>query len=153
MPNLVGCKFTFAGSHFGDLQEAIRLNPDMKFYVAENLLVSAMQIGAHGSCSSIVYTNSGFMLKMYQLARERNWVEAGKMQTRIADFFAGLDAELERLGAGGIDPVADKGLGLAAGGIVGHPRVRPPYIGWPERDVKAVHDWIKNNFPEFLAET
>ena len=30
MPNLVAVKFTFAGSHWGDLQEAIRLNPGLE---------------------------------------------------------------------------------------------------------------------------
>lgn len=151
LPNLAAVKFTFVGSHFGDLQEAVRLNPGLKFLIAEDLLVSGMQIGAHGSCSSIVYTNSETFLKMYRLAKDHKWDEAVKMQSRISAFFAGIDAMLGKLGEGNIDPVGDKGLGLAAGGIVGHPRTRAPYIGWSEGSVLAVRAWLKKDFPEFLA--
>jgi dihydrodipicolinate synthase/N-acetylneuraminate lyase len=151
LPNLAAVKFTFVGSHFGDLQSAVRLNPTLKFLVAEDLLVSGMQIGADGSSSSIVYTNPDTVLKMYSLAKQRKWDEALAMQDRMASFFAGLDVLLEKLGEGGIDPVADKGLGLAAGGIVGHPRVRAPYIGWSEESVRAVRAWTQENFPDFVA--
>jgi len=151
LPNLAAVKFTFAGSHFGDLREAVRLNPSLKFLVGENLLVSGMQIGADGSCSSIVYTNPDTVLKMYRLAKQRKWDEAQAMQNRIIAFFAGVFPTIEKLGEGYIDPVADKGLGLAAGGIVGHPRTRAPYIGWSEESVRAVRAWMKENFPDFLA--
>jgi 4-hydroxy-tetrahydrodipicolinate synthase len=150
-PNLVAVKFTFAGSHFGDLQDAVQLNPGLKFLIAENLLVSGMQVGARGSCSSIVYTNPDTVLKMYRLAKEHKWDEALSMQSRMNTLFTGLDAELDKLGEGGIDPVVDKGLGLAAGGIVGHPRTRAPYIGWSEESVLAVRAWLKEGFPDFLA--
>ena len=73
------------------------------------------------------------------------------MQSRMNTLFTGLDAELDKLGEGGIDPVVDKGLGLAAGGIVGHPRTRAPYIGWSEESVLAVRTWLKEGFPDFLA--
>ena len=151
LPNLAAVKFTFAGSHFGDLQGAIRLNPDLKFFVGENLLVSGMLIGARGSCSSIVYTNPDTVLNMYRLAKEHKWEEALVMQARMEDFFAGVFPIIEKLGEGAIDPVADKGLGLAAGGIVGHPRTRAPYIGWSEESVRAVRAWMKKNFPDFVA--
>ncbi len=150
MPNLVAVKFTFVGSHFGDLQDAVRLNPGLKFLIAEDLLVSGMQIGAHGSCSSVVFTNPETMLKMYRLAKQHKWDEALDMQRRMSALFAGLDATLDKLGEGGIDPVGDKGLGLAAGGIVGHPRTRAPYLGWSEESVLAVRAWLKKDFPEFL---
>ncbi len=151
MPNLVAVKFTFAGGHFGDLQEAIRLHPDLKFLVAENLLVSGMQIGACGSCSSVIYTNPEFVLEMYRLAKEHQWDEALAMQTRLASFYPELVATLDRLGEGMIDPVVDKGLGLASGGLVGNPRTRAPYIGWSEESVRTVRAWLKQSFPEFVA--
>lgn len=150
-PNLVASKFTYVGVHFADLFDAIVLNPAMKFLVAENLLVSAMQLGAHGSCSSLVYTNSSYVMKMYELARNGNWEKALLMQKRISLFMSGVDALLTSLGEGGIDPVADKGLAIAAGGIVGHQRTRPPYIGWSDATVRAVRKWMKRYFPEFLA--
>jgi dihydrodipicolinate synthase/N-acetylneuraminate lyase len=151
LPNLAAVKFTFAGSHFGDLQDAVRLNPSLKFLVGEDLLVSAMQIGADGSSSSIVYTNPDTVLPMYGLAKQHKWDEALAMQDRMVAFCDGVFAIVEKLGEGAIDPVFDKGLGVASGGIVGHPRVRAPYIGWSEESVRAVRAWMKENFPDFLA--
>ena len=150
-PNLVGCKFTFAGSHFGDLLDALVLNPGMKFFVAESLLVSAMQIGAHGSCSSLVYTSSSYLMQMYSLARKGLWAEALQMQKRIRLLQNGVSALVEARGEGDIDPVIDKGLGVAAGGIVGHQRTRPPYIGWSDATVCEVRKWMNVHFQEFLA--
>jgi dihydrodipicolinate synthase/N-acetylneuraminate lyase len=152
LPNLVASKFTFAGSHFGDLCEAAILNPEMKFFVGESLLVSAMQIGAHGSSSSLVYTNSAYLLKMYELARTGHWQEALAIQKQVQLFTGGLIAILSDLGEGYIDPVVDKGLGVASGGIVGHQRTRAPYIGWSDATVSTVRKWIADHFPEFLAE-
>ena len=63
-PNLIGVKFTFAGSHFGDLQQAIILNPELSFFVGKDLLVSGMLIGARGCYSSIVATDPTFMLDL-----------------------------------------------------------------------------------------
>jgi dihydrodipicolinate synthase/N-acetylneuraminate lyase len=147
----VASKFTYVGVHFADLLDAIVLNPIMKFFVAKNLLVSAMQLGAHGSCSSLVYTNGSYILRMHQLARTGNWEKALAMQKRISLFVSSLDALLTSLGEGGIDPVADKGLAVAAGGIVGHQRTRPPYIGWSDATVHAVRNWMEGQFPEFVA--
>src|SRR5579871_5555831 len=45
-PNLIGVKYTFAGSNFGRLQEALLLTPQLSYFVAENLLASAMMLGA-----------------------------------------------------------------------------------------------------------
>ena len=152
LPNLVASKFTFAGSHFGDLCEAAILNPGMKFFVGESLLVSAMQVGAHGSSSSLVYTNCKYLLKMYDLAQSGQWQEALAMQRNVQLFTGGLIRMLSDLGEGYIDPVVDKGLGVASGGIVGHQRTRAPYVGWSDSTVAAVRKWIADKFPEFLAE-
>ena len=45
-PSLIGVKFTFAGSHFAELQEALHMLPGLSFFVAEDFLASAMQLGA-----------------------------------------------------------------------------------------------------------
>jgi dihydrodipicolinate synthase/N-acetylneuraminate lyase len=72
-PTLIGVKFTFAGSHFGQLQDALLLTPQLSYFVAENLMVSAMQLGARGCCSSLICTNPTFMLTMYEHAVEGRW--------------------------------------------------------------------------------
>lgn len=150
-PNLVAIKFTFSGSHWADLQDAIRLNPTVKFYISEHLLVSAIQLGARGCCSAMVYTNSAFVLEMYQLAREQKWEEAMGMQRRLAEFFSRFGRFAESLGEGRIDPQVDKALGLASGCLVGHQRTRPPFIGWSDKSVQALREWMKKDFPEFMA--
>lgn len=148
--NLIGVKFTFAGAHFGALQEALMKLPEVSFFVAEHLMVSAMQLGARGSCSSLVLTNPSFMLEMYRKAKARKWDEAIRMQQRAAAFFGEWKALMERLGEGMIDPVADKGLGVAAGCLQGHQRCRPPYLGWKDSSVRRVRSWLQQAYPELV---
>lgn len=150
-PSLVGVKWTFAGSHFGELQVARQLTPDLSYFVAENLLVSAMMLGARGVYSSVVCTNPNFMLKVFDVAEKRDWEEALKLQERLTRFFMDLGGVLDKLGVGGMDPVVDKGMAVASGLFVGHQRTRPPYIGWPDQVVAAVRDFLKEKYPELVA--
>ncbi len=151
-PNLIGVKFTFAGSHFGDLQEALQITPGISYFVAENLLVSAMQLGARGSCSSLVNTNPDFMLRLYALAEARQWDEAIGMQSVLDRFLRELVTLLEDLNLGLIDPVVDKGLAVASGFFTGHQRTRPPYIGWDDVGLGRVRTWLRERYPEFIFE-
>ena len=150
-PNLIGVKFTFAGSHFGQLQQALRLTPELAFFVAEDLLVTAMQLGARGSYSSVVCMNPLFMQRMFDLAEARQWDAAMEMQSRLVSFFSELEDLAGELGMGDIDPVADKGLGVASGFVAGHSRTRPPYIGWNNDQVQQVRLWLQRHYPELLA--
>ena len=43
-----------------------------------------------------------------------------------------------------------KGLSVAAGRVLGHQRCRPPYIGWSDKTVKELREWLKANYPEFV---
>lgn len=150
-PTLIGVKFTFAGSHFGSLQTSLQLTPELSYFVGENLLVSAMMLGAQGSYSSIVCTNPAFMLQMHRLADDGDWEPAMQMQRRLDAFFHDLGAKMEELDLGGMDPVADKGLAAASGLFVGHQRTRPPYIGWSDEGVRAIRGWMIDKYPEFIA--
>jgi len=151
-PSLIGVKFTFAGNHFDDLQAAILRLPQMSFFVGENLLASAMQLGARGSCSSIVCLGPEFMLKMFALAEQRQWDEALGMQHRLVRFSKGIMELLSGSDEVWIDPVVDKALAVASGYLVGHQRTRPPYIGWSDETVKKVRGWLVENYPEFVAD-
>ena len=143
-PNLIGVKFTFAGSNFSALQECVRSVPELSFLVGENLLVSGMLLGARGSCSSVVYWYPEITLSLYQKAAQGKWEEAAELQKALDAFLADLDAFLEANGMGGFDPIADKGVALATGVLVGHPRVRPPYIGWTEDEVQELRNWLRS---------
>ena len=83
--NLIGVKYTFAGSHFGDLQDAMIKTPDLSYFVAETFLASAMQLGARGTYSSLIGTDPNFMLNFYKHAKEGNWDKASVGQKFIAD--------------------------------------------------------------------
>jgi dihydrodipicolinate synthase/N-acetylneuraminate lyase len=150
LPNLIGVKFTFAGSHFGQLQEAILLTPQLSYFVAENLLVSAMMLGARGSCSSLIATNPPFMLKLYEHAAKGRWAEAMAMQQTADRFFAAAAAFIESRGEGLIDPVFDKGLAVAAGCVVGSQRTRAPYLGWSDETVRAMREWLQRHYPQLI---
>jgi dihydrodipicolinate synthase/N-acetylneuraminate lyase len=150
-PNLIGVKFTFAGSHFGVLQAALALTPRLSYFVGEDLLVSGMLLGARGSYSSLVATNPQFTLKMFATAEAHQWDEAIALQKLAAKFYADVEAVVvEQCGDGGIDPVFDKGLGVASGCVLGHQRCRSPYIGWKDETVQAVRAWLREKYPQFL---
>jgi dihydrodipicolinate synthase/N-acetylneuraminate lyase len=149
-PTLIGVKYTFAGSHFGQLQNDLRMTPQLSYFVAEDLLVSAMQLGARGSYSSLVATNPRFMLDLYQKAAAGQWDAAMTMQRRIALFADELEHWLNERQEGSIDPVVDKGLAIAAGCYLGHQRCRAPYLGWKDETILQLQSWLKKNYPEFV---
>lgn len=149
-PGLVGVKFTYAGSHFNDLQAAVRLNPGVSFLVAETLLAAGMLVGAKGSCSSMVFTDPSFMLSYYAKAAAGRWEEAMAMQATVSRFYGELIPWVEARGEGAIDPVFDKGLAIASGCLAGSPRTRAPYLGWSDETVAAVRAWLREHYPQFL---
>jgi 4-hydroxy-tetrahydrodipicolinate synthase len=149
-PNLVGVKFTMAGTHFGQLQQALRMTPELSYFVSEDLLVSALMLGARGSYSSLVCTNPNFMLTLFEHARCGRWAEALKMQAFIARFFDELATLIEGRGEGTSDPVFDKGLAVASGCLLGSAKTRAPYIGWREETVLAVREWLEHRYPQFF---
>lgn len=149
-PSLVGVKYTMAGSHFGELQSALLMNPDLSFFVAETFLASAMMLGARGTYSSLICTNPAFMLRFYDEAAHGRWKKAIAMQQEAERFYDDMGAFVAGLGEGTMDPVFDKGLARAAGCLAGSQRIRPPYIGWSDATVAAVRRRLKTRWPQFL---
>lgn len=149
-PNLIGIKWCFAGSHFGELQEAIRLTPQLSYFTAENMLASAMMLGSRGSYSSLVFASPRYMLEYYACAARGDWQPALAMQREISQFYSEAVPLVESLHEGVIDPVFDKGLAAAAGFSDEPPRTRAPYIGWSEATVRKVRNWLKERYPQFV---
>lgn len=149
-PNLIGVKYTMAGGHFSQLQNDIQVTPSLSYFVGENLLVSAMQLGVRGTYSSLIATNPQFMLNLYSRAADRNWDEAIRLQTLISRFFLEIERFVEDRHEGVIDPVFDKGLAVASGCFIGHQRCRPPYLGWSDETVKIVGEWLQERYPMFV---
>jgi dihydrodipicolinate synthase/N-acetylneuraminate lyase len=149
-PNLIGVKFGYAGTNFSALQDALQLVPQLSFFVGENLLASAMMLGARGSYSSLICTNPKFMLTMYDHAAKGQWAEALAMQKTAARFFREAIAFIDARGEGVMDPIFDKGLAVAAGCAKGSQRTRAPYIGWSDGTVLALRQWLQKNYPQLL---
>ena len=149
-PSLIGTKFVGAGAHFGQLQDSMAVTPNLSYLIAENLLVSAMQLGARGCCSSLVATDPKFTMDMYALAEAGKWDEAIKMQQHAAKFFNEAEEFIEDRGESVCDSVFDKGLSVASGCVLGHQRCRAPYTGWSDETVIAMREWLKENYPEFV---
>ncbi len=149
-PSLIGVKYCFAGSNFSDLQHSIRITPQLSYFVGESLLASAVMMGARGSYSSFVYTNPDYILGFYENIKAGKWKEAMASQGYIAEFEIELEVFIKKLGEGVIDPVGDKGLGVASGFLKGSQKTRPPYIGWSEETVMRVRQWLKEEYPEFV---
>ena len=152
-PNLIGTKFTYAGSHFHALQESIKMTPQLAYFAGENLLASVMQLGAKGSCSALIYVIPQVVLKLYEKAEQGAWNEAMPLQQKIADFLSDSFRFWEEHGMGTFDPVVDTGMSLASGFLKGHPRVRSPYIGWTEEEVGKYRKWLEEHYGHLLAST
>ena len=148
--NLIAVKFTMAGGHFGELQDAIIKTPDVMYYVAESFLASGMLLGAGGSCSALVATEPSYMLRYYDTAVQGKWDEAIGMQKHVAKFSGDSFDFIVGRGEGAMDPIFDKGMGVASGCVAGHQRCRKPYIGWSDETVNAYSQWLKDNYPEFV---
>lgn len=149
-PTLIGVKYTYAGAYFSQLQEAIMMTPQLSYFVGENLLSSAMMLGARGSYSSLVCTNPEFILTMYDHAVNGRWVEAINMQKIAQKFFSDVDSFIRNRGEGTIDPVMDKGLAVASDCAVGSQRTRAPYIGWSDETVACLRQWLQQHYPQFI---
>jgi len=150
VPTLIGVKYTFASSHFAQLQQAMMMTPQLSYFVGENLLASAMMLGARGSYSSLICTDPQFMLTMYDHSANERWTQAIAMQKEAQQFFSDAASFIEERGEGSIDPVFDKGLAVAAGCLAGSQRTRPPYIGWSDETVAALRTWLQKNYPQFV---
>jgi len=150
IPTLIGVKYTFAGSHFGDLHAALQATPGLPYFVAEHYLAPAMMLGARGCYSALVSTDPSFMLTLYGHCAGKRWDKAVEMQKLIQRFYAEAIAFIQQRGEGFIDPVFDKGLSVAAGCLVGSQRVRAPYIGWSDETVEQMRQLLRQKYPMFV---
>lgn len=151
-PSLIGVKFSYAGSHFADLQYALIRTPQISYFVGENILASAMMLGARGCYSSMISTNPTYMLTMYEHARSKRWDEAIEMQMTLERFFNDAIPFIRGRDEVVIDPTFDKGAAKAAGFNEGSQRTREPHIGWSDETIAAFGDWLREHYPMFVYE-
>jgi dihydrodipicolinate synthase/N-acetylneuraminate lyase len=150
VPQLIGCKFTFIGQHFGELLEALARVPEIAFFVGEPYLATGVQRGARGCCSSFVLLNPARMLAYWEACDQGRWDEAFAVEESIHRMHRDLFAWVQEQGLTGVDPVFDKGMARAAGFLQGHQRVRKPYRSWTNAEVESVRGWLEDNYPEWI---
>ena len=149
-PNLIGIKTTVAGARFAELQELLQELPELSCFVGEEILVSAIQLGARGCYSSVALFCPAYVHRMYALAAERRWDEAIARQSLLVRFKRELGNLIRELGLRRIDPVIDKGLGVVTGFLVGDQRTWPPYRGWSDDGVEKIRAWVTAHYPQFM---
>ncbi|MHB9071683.1 MAG: dihydrodipicolinate synthase family protein [Sedimentisphaerales bacterium] len=150
-PSLIGVKYTFAGSNFGQLQSDIMLTPNISYLVGETMLVSGMLLGAKGTCSAFISTaNPQFVSGMYADAVAGNWPAAITRQKRLHKIIGDMVEFISSRNEGLSDPVIDKGVGVASGGLFGHQRCRAPYIGWSDDTIIELRKWMTSHCPELV---
>jgi dihydrodipicolinate synthase/N-acetylneuraminate lyase len=149
-PTLVGVKYTSADSHFGQLQTDLMATPMLSYFVGENMLASAMQLGARGCYSSVICANPAFMQKFYAAAAAGQWDRAIEMQKRVGRFFQEVDRLIAELEESTSDAAVDKAMAAASGFHTAHHRCRPPYFGWRDDSVVALRKLMQKDYQEFM---
>jgi len=149
-PNLIGVKYTFADSNFGQLQNNIMETPNLSYSVGESLLASGMMIGARGCYSAVINTNPKVVLSLYDYASNGSWDKAVNVQKQVVEFVNGLVNLIQARGEGTMDPVIDKGMAVASGYYAGSQKIRPPYIGWSDETIICVRKWMEEKYPKFV---
>jgi 4-hydroxy-tetrahydrodipicolinate synthase len=119
-------------------------------FVGEHLWASLGPKGARGGCSSMVYWNPKFFLKLWSEVEQGNWDIVEKWSERIESLHGFL---MRKFGSKGFTDTAYDRLGGVAGGFLQTSlRSRGPYPSVSEGDVESLRLWYQKSFPEMLQE-
>jgi dihydrodipicolinate synthase/N-acetylneuraminate lyase len=117
-------------------------------FVGEHLICELGPYGAIGCCSSLVYMNPRYTLKMFELLYAKKWDALKPMTDQVHRFFVdGLAAIFSK---GCLDSAIDRLLGRTTGFLKTNLRCRGPYTSCTEADVAQLRDWLRANIPELL---
>jgi dihydrodipicolinate synthase/N-acetylneuraminate lyase len=117
-------------------------------FVGENAVWELGRFGAIGSCSSLVYMNPRYTLKMFDLLYAQQWDELKVMCDQVDRLFC---EGLEPVSAKGcLDTAVDRMLGMTAGFLKTTLRSRGPYASCTQEDLEALRAWTRANVPELM---
>jgi len=117
-------------------------------FVGEHEIYRLGQHGACGCCSSLVYMNPPFILRMFKLAEERNWTALKPLSDQVHRFLTeGLTGVFNK---GCADSAIDRLLGRCLGFLQTSLCCRGPYVSCTEADMAAVRAWLRQNTPELF---
>lgn len=115
-------------------------------FVGEHKLLELGPHGACGSCSSLVYMNPPFILRMFDLLDAGDWDALKPMSDQVQRFFKeGLTGVFAK---GCADSAIDRALGRSLGFLKTSLQCRGPYQSCAEADVAEVRSWLERNAPE-----
>ncbi len=125
------------------------LSEFVNVFVGENELSRLGQVGAKGSCSSLIYWNSTVILSLWQQIVQKDWVSADTTCLQIDRL---LDFLGKAFGPKGLTDTATDRLGGTAGEFLKCGlRGRGPYPSATSEDVQTLRQWYRENFPEMLV--
>jgi dihydrodipicolinate synthase/N-acetylneuraminate lyase len=120
-------------------------------FVGEHEIHELGPSGACGSCSSLIYMNPPFVLRMFDLLYAGDWGALKAMTDEVYRFFtAGLASVFAK---GCADSAIDRLLGRCLGFLNTSLRCRDPYVSCTEEDVVQVRAWLRQNTPELFEMT
>jgi len=144
---LIGCKGV---RNKEELAAMSRLAPAIKFFVGESELASFWAYGAQGCYSSFIYACPQFMLRYYEMCRQR---DSNSLQIGRALQQFGKDFVATRFERGMYDTAFDRVFATMTGFLTGPLlRSRKPYDSPTEQDVEECRLWFKRYLPQFLHE-
>ncbi len=117
-------------------------------FVGEHLICELGPHGAIGCCSSLVYLNPRYTLKMFDLLYARDWESLRPMTDAVRRFFVDGLAPVSEKGC--LDSAIDRVLGRTAGFLKTNLRCRGPYTSCTEADMEQIRRWLQANVPELL---
>ncbi len=144
---IIGCKGV---RNKEELVAMSGLAPAMKFFVGEAELASSWAYGARGCYSSFIYACPHFMLRYYELCRQRN-SESLQIARALQQF--GKEFVTPRFERGMYDTAFDRVFVTMTGFLTGALlRSRKPYDSATEQDVEECRLWFNRYLPQFLHE-
>jgi len=118
-------------------------------FVGEHRICDLGPFGACGGCSSLVYMNPPFVLRMFGLLQAKDWASLRPMTDQVLRFFTeGLASVVEK---GCADSAIDRALGRCLGFLSTSLQCRGPYVSCTPEDEAEIRAWLQANTPE-LAE-
>lgn len=145
VPTLWGTKF--GGADLWSVREITIANPDLRVFLGEHVLASAVPMGATGAYSSLVTMNPAWMLGYYEACRNRDWETAFRVQEEVAILFQGFDMLLT---PNMQDTAIDRVIGQVAGFMKCPLEARGPYRHGTKRDVEILRKWVKAKLPHLM---
>lgn len=118
-------------------------------FVGEKLWAKLGPHGAVGAASALVYMNPRVILHMWELLKQKNWPDLGKLCSILERYDEEALAPLAAKGY--TDTAYDRLQGKACGFLQTSLWSRGgPYRWATEEDLATVRDWLKRNWPDFL---